>query len=311
MRIVVVGAGGVGGYFGGRLQLAGNEVQYIARGAHLHALQTEGLNLTSNGQTHHLPAVEATDDLAALDDPELVVVAVKSWDTEDVARQVAASISSNTIVLSLQNGVVARDILGRHIPDGQLLGGAAYISAFITKPGTITHHGGLQRIVFGEFDGTDSDRVRGLDTTLRRAGVDSVTSHDITGVLWEKFTFLVGLSATTSITRSPIGVVRTNPASRALLLELMTEVTSLGQRLGVRLDNSLPADRLEFCDGLPYAMTSSMANDLAHGRRLELDWLSGYVASTAAGLKLAAPANRVITAALSPVANGQGSQSSA
>jgi 2-dehydropantoate 2-reductase len=304
MRIAVVGAGGVGGYFGARLQLAGNDVQYIARGAHLRALQTDGLNLTSNGHTHHLPVVDATDDLALLRDRDLVLVAVKSWDTEDVAHQLAPAISADTTVLSLQNGVQAADILGRHMPGRQLLGGAAYISAFITEPGTITHHGQLQRIVFGEFEGTDSDRVRRLDTTLRQAGVDSVTSKDINTVLWDKFTFLVGLSATTSITRSPIGVVRTNAASRELLLELMTEVTTLGQRLGVRLDSSLPADRLRFCDGLPHDMTSSMANDLAHGRRLELDWLSGHVASTSARLELPAPANRVITAALAPFVTG-------
>ena len=135
MRIAVVGAGGVGGYFGGRLQLAGNQVQYIARGAHLQALQTEGLNLTSNGQTQHLPVVDATDDLAALHAPELVVVAVKSWDTEDLARQVATSIPADTTVLSLQNGVVAREILGRHIPDRQLLGGAASSRPSSPSPG--------------------------------------------------------------------------------------------------------------------------------------------------------------------------------
>lgn len=300
-----MGAGGVGGYFGARLQLAGEEVQYVARGAHLRALQTEGLTLTSGGQTHHLPVVDATDDLAGLHDPELVLVTVKSWDTEDVARQLGSMISADTAVLSLQNGVLARDVLGRHVPAQQLLGGAAYISAFVTQPGTITHHGELQRIVFGEFDGTDSDRVGRLDAALRGAGVDSVTSRDITVVLWEKFTFLVGLSSATSITRSPIGVVRTNPASRALLLELMTEVTTLGQRLGVPLDSTLAADRLTFCDGLPYDMTSSMANDLAHGRRLELDWLGGYVAAMSSRLDLPAPANRVITAALSPFANGR------
>jgi 2-dehydropantoate 2-reductase len=305
MRVAVVGAGGVGGYFGGRLQLAGNDVHYIARGAHLRALQTEGLYLTSDGHIHHLPVVEATDDLSALRDPELVLVAVKSWDTEEVGRQLAAAISADTTVLSLQNGVLARDILGRYIPDRQLLGGAVYISAFITKPGTITHNGQLQRIAFGEFGGMHSDRVRRLDATLRRAGVDSLVAEDINIVLWEKFTFLVGLSATTAITRAPIGVVRTNPASRELLLELMTEAATLGRRLGVRLDSTLPGDRLRFCDSLPYDMTSSMANDLAHGRRLELDWLSGYVASTSARVDLAAPANRVITAALAPFAHGQ------
>jgi 2-dehydropantoate 2-reductase len=304
MRITVVGAGGVGGYFGAKLQLAGNQVQFIARGAHLRALQADGLNLTSNGQTHHLPVVTATDDLADLHDPDLVLVTVKSWDTEDVARQLGTAISPDTTVLSLQNGVLARDVLGRHIPDQQLLGGAAYISAFITEPGTITHHGQLQRIAFGEFDRSGSDRVRRLDATLRGAGIDSLLAEDINVVLWEKFTFLVGLSATTSITRSPIGVVRTNPASRALLLELMTEVTTLGQHLGVRLGSDLPADRLRFCDGLPYDMTSSMANDLAHSRRLELDWLSGYVAATSDRLELPAPSNRVITAALSPFVNG-------
>jgi 2-dehydropantoate 2-reductase len=304
MRVTIVGAGGVGGYFGAKLQLAGNEVQFVARGAHLRALRAEGLKLTSNGQTQHLPVVDATDDLADVHDADLVLVAVKSWDTEDVARQLGSAVSPSTTVLSLQNGVLARDVLGRHVPDQQLLGGAAYISAFITEPGTITHHGELQRIVFGEFDATPSDRVRELDSSLRRAGVESVIADDINVLLWEKLTFLVGLSATTCITRSPIGVVRANPASRALLLELMTEVTTLGQRLGVQLDASLPADRLRFCDGLPYDMTSSMANDLAHGRPLELEWLSGYVAETSSRLDLSAPANRLVTAALAPFVNG-------
>lgn len=159
MKVAVIGAGGVGGYFGARLQLAGNDVQYIARGAHLLALQSTGLTLLTGGATHHLPVVDATDDLGALNEADLVIIAVKSWDTETVARQLARSISADTVVLSLQNGVLARTILARHIPDRQLMGGSAYISAFITQPGTITHHGQLQRIAFGEFDGTDSDRL--------------------------------------------------------------------------------------------------------------------------------------------------------
>lgn len=304
MKIAVIGAGGVGGYFGARLQLAGNKVQYIARGAHLRALQSTGLTLFSGGTTHHLATVNATDDMTALDEPELVIVAVKSWDTDTVAQQLAGVISPTTVVLSLQNGVLARTVLGRHVPERQLIGGSAYISAFITQPGTITHHGELQRVVFGEFNGTNSPRLHRIHTILQQARIDSVVSDTIDRVLWEKFTFLVGLSATTSLTRSPIGVIRSHAASRALLLELMTETTTLGQRLGVALDSTLPAERLQFCDGLPTGMTSSMANDLANGRRLELDWLSGYVANISGELGLSAPANRVTTAALSPFALG-------
>lgn len=304
MRVAVIGAGGVGGYFGAQLQLAGNDVQFLARGAHLSALRTCGLTLVTQGSTRHLPAVAVTDDLRELADPELVLVTVKSWDTEAVAAQLAQAISPDTVVLSLQNGVLARSVLSRHVRDRQLMGGAAYISAFITKPATITHHGALQRIVFGEFDGTDSGRLRRIRSTLAGAGIDTVASNAITELLWEKFTFLIGLSATTSVTRAPIGVVRSHTESRALLLELMTETTTLGQHLGVNLASSLPGERLEFCDGLPYDMTSSMANDLAGGRRLELDWLSGYVSRQSAQMGLDAPANRVVAAALSPFKDG-------
>jgi 2-dehydropantoate 2-reductase len=304
MKVAVIGAGGVGGYFGAKLQLAGNDVQFVARGAHLRALRTAGLTLVTQGSTRHVPAVAATDDLGELTDPELVLVTVKSWDTEAVAAQLAPVISPDTVVLSLQNGVLARSVLSQHVPERQLMGGAAYISAFITEPGTITHHGALQRIVFGEFDGTDSERLRLIRSTLAGAGVDTVASSAITELLWEKLTFLVGLSATTAVTRAPIGVVRSHTESRALLLELMTETTTLGQRLGVDLPSSLPAERLEFCDGLPFDMTSSMANDLMGGRRLELDWLSGYVSRQSAQVYLDAPANRVMTAVLSPFKDG-------
>jgi 2-dehydropantoate 2-reductase len=304
MKVAVIGAGGVGGYFGSKLQMAGHQLQYVARGPHLVALLKSGLTVVTSTTTHHLTHVEATNDIGTLDAPDLVIVAVKSWDTEQVARQLAGVIAPHTVVLSLQNGVVARSVLGRHLPDEQLIGGSAYVSAFITEPGTITHHGELQRIVIGEFDGADTRRLRDIHTSLSESGIDSHTSATITTVLWEKFTFLVGLSATTAVTRAPIGVVRDDPRTRALLLELMTEVTAVGRRLGVDLSPSLPTERLTFCDTLPPDMTSSLANDLAHGRRLELDWLSGYVARVSEELGVSSPANRVITAALSPYLNG-------
>lgn len=304
MRIVVVGAGGVGGYFGAQLAAHGQEVVFVARGAHLEAIRTDGLRIESEHAPVHLTDATVTDSIGSLDSADLVIVAVKLWDTEDVARQLAPLVASGAAVLSLQNGVQKDDDLRRHLPSESILGGASYLSAAIERPGVIRHNGSLGRVVFGEYDGSRSPRALAIEQALSSAGIETELSTDIAGVLWRKFVFLVGLSSVTSATRQPIGVLRRLPETRRLLRDVMAEVVAVGRARGVDLPEDYADERLAFCDGLPEQMSSSMAYDLVHGNRLELPWLGGSVVAMAAEAELAAPVNETLAAVLAPYVSG-------
>jgi 2-dehydropantoate 2-reductase len=304
MRIVVVGAGGVGGYFGAQLAAHGQDVVFVARGDHLEAIRSDGLRVESEHAPVHLADATVTDSIGSVDSADLVIVAVKLWDTEDVARQLAPLVASGAAVMSLQNGVQKDDDLRRHLPPESILGGACYISAAIERPGVVRHNGTLARIVFGEYDGSASARSRAIEGVLTGAGIETELSLDIAGVLWRKFVFLVGLSSVTSVTRQPIGVVRRVPETRRLLREVMAEVVAVGRARGVDLAEDYADQQLDFCDGLPEQMSSSMAYDLAHGHRLELPWLGGGVVTMAAEAGVSVPVNETLAAALAPYVAG-------
>lgn len=306
MRIVVVGAGGVGGYFGAQLAAHGHDVTFVARGPHLAAMRSDGLRIESDHAPVHVAAADlsATDDLGALETADLVIIAVKLWDTEDVARRLVRLAASGAAVVSLQNGVQKDDDLRRHLPAASLLGGACYISAAIERPGVVRHNGALARIVFGEHDGADSPRARAIQDALTGSGIETELSSEIAGVLWRKFVFLVGLSSVTSATRQPIGVIRRTPPTRALLHDVMAEVVALGRARGVDLPEEYAEEQVAFCDTLPESMSSSMLHDLLHGHRLELPWLGGGVVSMAAEAGVPVPANAVLAAVLAPSVDG-------
>ncbi|MFG2580024.1 ketopantoate reductase family protein [Streptomyces malaysiensis] len=304
MRIGIIGAGGVGGYFGARLATAGDEVTFVARGRHLAAIREHGLTVRSPLGDMRVPSDAVVPSISDLPAPDLIVVAVKLWDTEDVARQLAPLAEGGAAVVSFQNGVRKDTVLGRHLPTGSILGGVSYISAFIEEPGVVVHNGTLQRLVFGEYDRKESPRSRLFLDRCLAAGIDAEISGDIERTIWEKFVFLVGLSATTSAVRQPIGVVRGTAGSRSLLRDVMHEVVDVGRAKGVALDPGFADDRLAFCDTLPATMSSSMHNDLLRGNRLEVGWLSGAVADLGAELGVATPRNRAVADILSPYALG-------
>lgn len=299
MRIVVVGAGGVGGYFGTRLAAAGHDVTFVARGRHLAAIQEHGLVVRSSlGEFRSAAtAVPSVADAGAAD---LVLVAVKLWDTEEVAAQVKPAVAAGARVMSLQNGVQPADVLRTHVPADAVLGGVCYISAGIESPGVVVHHGAMQKLVFGEFDGQPSPVVDDLLAACREAGVDAEVSADIARVIWEKFVFLVGISATTAAVRAPVGVVRANPRTRELLRDVMAEVVAVGRASGVDLSDGFVDERLAFVDTLPADMAASMYHDLVRGGRLELPWLSGGVVSLGARSGVPTPRNRTVADILAP-----------
>jgi 2-dehydropantoate 2-reductase len=294
MRIAVMAAGAVGGYFGGRLAQGGHEVAFVARGRQLEALRARGLRVESPLGDMHLPVVEVTVDPAEIGAVDLVLFSVKLWDTLEAAEASKPLLAGNTAVVSFQNGVVKDDILRQALGAQHVIGGVAYIAATIAEPGLIRHSGTLQKLVFGEYDGSLSPRVRQFRDACSDSGIDAEVSDHIEQTIWEKFVFLVGLSGTTSLARSAIGPIRSHPRSRAFLHDTMEEVVRVSRAQGVPLAAGYADERLAFTDQLPATMTSSMHHDLEHGNRLEVPWLSGDVVERGARLGVPTPRNRAI-----------------
>ena len=305
MRIAIMGSGGVGGYFGARLAQGGCDVGFIARGAHLAALREHGLVVESQLGNVSLSKVCATDDPATLGSVDLVIISVKLWDTEAAAHAVSPIVGPATAVLSLQNGVQKDGVLRSVFGDRPILGGICYISATIARPGVISHTGTVQKIVFGEYDGQRSARAEAFLEACRRAGIDVELSLEIRKAIWEKFVFLVGLSAATTAIRLPIGPIRKDPRTRRFLLDIMREVVAVGRADGVALSAEYAEDLLAYCDGLPAEMAASMYHDLERGNRLEVDWLSGAVAELGQTAGIPTPLNRAVRDILALHANGK------
>jgi 2-dehydropantoate 2-reductase len=294
MHITILGAGGVGGYFGARLAQGGADVGFVARGEQLTALQKSGLRVESKLGDIHLPQVRASNDPAALGPTDVVLICVKLWDTEAAASAVKPMVGPDTAVISLQNGAQKDDILRRVLGDRAVMGGVCYIGSRILRPGVIAHTGTLQKLVFGEYDGAASSRANAFLEACQRGGIDVEMSTNIRLAIWEKFVFLTGFSAVTTTMHSPIGPIRDHPKTRAFLLDIMREVVAVGRAQGVPLPERFAEDRLAFYDTLPADMTSSMYNDLEQGRRLEVEWLSGGVAELGKAAGIATPLNRAV-----------------
>jgi len=305
MRIAVMGTGGLGGYFGARLAKAGHDVVFVARGAQLEALRADGLRVQSPLGDIHLPRVEATAEPAGIDGVDLVLFGVKLWGTVEAAEAVKPLVRGETGVVSFQNGVVKDDILRRILGREAVIGGVSYIAATIAEPGVIRHTGSLQKLVFGEYDGTVSPRVGQFRDACVDAGIDVEISDRIEQTIWEKFVFLVGLSATTSLARTPIGPIRSRPRSRAFLRDVMDEVVKVARAQGVKLPADYADDRLGFVDTVSADMTSSMHQDLERGNRLEVAWLSGDVVERGARLGVPTPCNRAVNDILSVHSEGR------
>ena len=305
MRVAVMGSGGLGGYFGALLARGGSDVSFVARGAHLAAMRREGLRIEGGHEPFLLEDVRVTEDPGELGPVDLVMVCVKLWDTEAALDQLRPLVGPETTLVSFQNGVLKDSLLSAAYDESQLIGGVAYVASTVSRPGVITRTGPLQRLIFGEFDGRRSERVEAFYSACEAGGIDAEVSKDIRRATWEKFVFLVGLSATTATMRLPIGPIRGNPRSRGFLLDLMREVVRVGRAHGVPLPEDYAEQRLEFADGVSADMTSSMHHDLERGNRLEVRWLSGGVVELGQEVGVDTPLNRAVADILSVHANGR------
>jgi 2-dehydropantoate 2-reductase len=304
MRIAIMGSGGVGGYFGGRLAAAGHDVTFIARGRHLAAIREHGLRVKSGLGDLHLSDVRVTDDPTRIEPVDLVLFAVKLWDTEGAAQQIAPLVRGGAHVVPLQNGVESMERVGKVVGAERVLGGSAHIAASIGEPGVIVHLGTMQVIRIGAPHGEPPAIARELVSALKDVGVDAAIAPDILRALWEKFSFLVALAGLTAATRQPIGVVRADPDMRKTFEAAMTEAWSVGRARGVALPDDFVASRMKFADGLPQAMKASMLHDLEHGNRLEAPWLSGAVVRMGAAAGVPTPVHATLYAAVKPYIDG-------
>jgi 2-dehydropantoate 2-reductase len=299
VKVVVVGAGGVGGYFGGRLAAAGHEVALVARGDHLTALREHGLRVRSV-KGDFTVEVPVADDPGAFGPSDVVLFCVKAFHTETAARRLAPALTADTAVVSLQNGVDNEDQIAAVIGDDHVLGGAAFIFSAITEPGVIAHTGGPARIVFGERDNRRTPRVEELLAACQDAGIDAAVAPDIGSVLWTKFAFICATAGMTASVRLPLGDIRDSPPAWSMFRAIVGEVVALARLEGVPLDDEVVDAQVEFAAALPAESFSSLHHDLTTGRRMELDALHGSVVRRADRLGLAVPANRAVQAILEP-----------
>jgi 2-dehydropantoate 2-reductase len=303
MKIAVFGSGGVGGYFGGRLAAAGEDVTFLARGAHLAAMQQDGLHIASPLGDVHLPQVQATDRPEAVGPVDVVLFTVKLYDVEASAATLGPMIGPNTVVITLQNGVDAMDMVAKHVGVDHVAGGAAYIVVVIDKPGHLRHTT-AQQLVFGERDGRRSDRLLAFEQAGIRAGFQAQASNDVQSVLWTKFVRLATWSGMTTVTRSPMGVVRDTPATYDMMMAAIEEVIAVGKARGVTFPPDLMEGTINLIKNFPAASKSSMLEDIERGRRLELPWLSGAVVRIGREAGVPTPIHQFITTILTPFVNG-------
>ncbi|MCB1763167.1 MAG: 2-dehydropantoate 2-reductase [Gammaproteobacteria bacterium] len=303
MRIAIMGAGGLGGYFGARLCKGGADVHFIARGKHLKAMRSEGLRV-EGPEPIHIATVHATDEPKEVGIVDFVMICVKLWDTEAALRQISPMVGAGTTLISFQNGVLKDHSLRAAYAESQIMGGVGYVAATIDRPGVIRQTGPMQRLLFGEFDGSLSARGQALLEACLAGGINAELSSSIVREIWQKYVFLVGLSGTTTTMRKHIGPIRENEQTRAFLLDVMREVVAVGRAYGVDLPEDYAEARLQLADDVAYDMTSSMHHDLERGNPLEVRWLSGGVVELGQQKGVPTPLNRAIADILALHASG-------
>jgi 2-dehydropantoate 2-reductase len=299
MRIATMAAGAVGGYFGARLAAAGHDVLFIARGAHRDAMLKNGLKIESVHGDIRLPKPNVIDDPVKIGPVDVVLFAVKLWDTEKAAEQTRPLLGPNTRVITLQNGVDSYERIAPIVGPERAIPGVTYVVAVIDRPGVIKQASEFQSIICGTHDGRPDAPLEAFVDAAKAASIPITLSDNIERDRWRKFVFLSGTSGVTAITRNSMGPILADPDTRALFRNIMLETYAVGRAKGVAIDDGFVDERMAFADAnVPPTMKASMANDLDRGNRLELDWLAGEVCRLGKQLDVPTPVNDTVYAAL-------------
>jgi len=300
MRIVVYGTGGVGGYFGGRLAQAGEDVTFIARGEHLRAIKTNGLRVDSPSGDFVIYPARTTDNVKEVGETDLVILGVKAWQVPEAARAIKPVVGPTTTVLPLQNGVDAVPQLVDELGSKNVIGGLCRIVSFVVEPGHIRHAGFAPTIIIGELDNQRTERITKIEEVFKQAGLDTTIAADIQVALWTKFLFIASFSGVGALANAPAGVVRSDPKRRAQMLSAMEEIYALAHARGVRLPSDSVEKVMAAVDGLPDDATSSMQRDIAAGKPSELEAQNGAVVRMASESGIDVPTHTLIYHTLKP-----------
>jgi len=299
MKIIVIGAGGVGGYFGGKIAKAGYDVTFIARGKHLEAITTNGLQVKSiDGDFTVFPKV--TDDISSVKNPDLIILGVKSWQVIDIAKQVKPILNSNTMVLPLQNGADNADKLLSVLPTKNVIAGFSRIVSKIEAPGVINHFAFVPQINFGEYDNSKTERIQKVKTVFDKAGFKNSISEDILLDIWRKFLFIVTISGIGALTRVVFGVMREDVSIRKMILDTANEIKQIANAKGIGLTEKDIEITMQAIDNNDYNTTASMQRDMMEGRPSELENFNGYIVHQGERLDIKTPVNSFIYNALLP-----------
>ncbi len=300
MNFLIIGAGGVGGFFGASLYASGERVQFLARGKHFNAIQNSGLTVTSPGATITIPASYFTNNPDDLLPADVVLFCVKSYDTETAAQQIASIVRANTILISLQNGLENELAIQRVLGKGNVFGGVAYVSAAISSRGVITETGGPRKIVFGPLNGKIEQRSEDILASFKQASIQAELSQQIETELWRKFVFITAVGGLTAMTRLNLGELISTLESRQLLHDAMNETTAVARAKGVQLPANLTEHFMETISRFNPNTYSSLHHDLTHEKPLEIDALSGTVVRLGKELGILTPIHQTIYASLLP-----------
>jgi 2-dehydropantoate 2-reductase len=301
MKILIMGTGGVGGYYGGLLAKQGNEVTFIARGAHLYAIRHEGLKVNSVHGNFMIAPAKAAEDPAKVGPVDLILFCVKTYNTDEAAEAMRSAVGPQTAVLSLQNGVDAVERIGKVIGLEHVIGGATWLSSAVEAPGVIKQISQFRRIVMGELNGSHSERIQSIHEVLQNTGITVETSDNIQEIVWTKFVFIASVSSLGSLTRLPMGDYRSVPESRQLLTGIMQEIASLAREQGVALDVDVVQKSLDFIDNSAPHIKPSMQLDVEAGYRTELESMVGVIGRKARELGLPTPNADFVYASLLPI----------
>jgi 2-dehydropantoate 2-reductase len=305
MRIAIMAAGAVGAYFGARMADAGHDVFFIARGAHLEAIKKNGLKVDSALGNTVIKNANVTDDPKTVGPVDIVLFAVKLWDTEKAAAQMKPLIGPETRVISLQNGIDSYDRIAPIIGKEHAVGGATYVATVIAEPGVISQTSPFAKVVCGRMDGKDDPQLAAFVDAAKKAKIEIVLTREMPRELWQKFIFLSTLASMTAGSRQPIGPIMADADMKAFFRKLMEETRAVGIAKGVDVDQSYVEERMKFAsETAPKGMKASMCHDLERGNRLELDWLAGAVCALGRELNVPTPANDAVYALLKPYRMG-------
>ena len=298
VRIAIMGSGGVGGYFGARLVKGGADVHFIARGSQLEAIRKNGLKIESTLGDLHLKDAKATDDPARVGPVDVVLFAVKLWDTEKAAGQALSLVGPDTRVITLQNGVDSVERLAPILGRDNVIGGIAYIATVIAAPGVIRHTSPFARLRAGRIDGTPDAMLARFVEAAQAAGIDIKETNEINVDRWKKFVFLSSLAGATGSTRQPLDAILADDDTRALLFNLLREVIAVAHAKDVALPANFFDEQVAFAKSAQPGFKASMAHDLERGNRLELDWLTGTVVKFGRELGVPTPVSEAVYAVI-------------